>query len=310
MQARYRGKTLCPKCGGARIREDALWVKVQDTHIRQLLNMPVEDLDHWMRALKLNEHDQTIAKRILIELNVRIQTLLDVGLNYLTLNRTANTLSGGESQRIQLTRVIGSNLTDSLYILNEPSIGLHARDTHRLIGVLKRLRDLGNTVVVVEHDDQIMREADYIIDVGPLASHLGGEIVAAAPYKESIKDKKSLTGRYLKGELKVGIEKPVRKPVNKVTLYHCTQHNLKDVTVSFPLNMLTVVTGVSGSGKTSLVKHILYPALKNALNDYSIKPGEFAELKGDLQAIGVNGGSKSDRKIITLQPRYLYQSLR
>jgi excinuclease ABC subunit A len=201
------------------------------------------------------------------------------------LNRTANTLSGGESQRIQLTRVIGSNLTDSLYILDEPSIGLHARDTSRLINVLKRLRDLGNTVVVVEHDDQIMREADYIIDVGPFASHLGGEIIAAGTYKEILKNKKSLTAQYLNGDLKVGIEKPIRKVVNKITLTNCTQHNLNDVTVTFPLNMLCVVTGVSGSGKTSLIKHILYPALKNAKGDFSVKPGEFAELKGDLQAV-------------------------
>ncbi len=285
MQARYRGKTPCTSCGGARIRKDALWVKINDTHIGELLDMPVEKLNEWMKSLTLNDHDQTIAKRILVELETRIQTLLDVGLNYLTLNRTANTLSGGESQRIQLTRVIGSNLTDSLYILDEPSIGLHARDTNRLIKVLKRLRDLGNTVVVVEHDDQIMRDADYIIDVGPFASHLGGEIIAAGTYKEILKNKKSLTAQYLNGDLKVGIEKPNRKVVNKITLTNCTQHNLKDVTVTFPLNMLCVITGVSGSGKTSLIKHILYPALKNAKDDFSVKPGEFAELKGDLQAV-------------------------
>jgi len=285
MQSRYRGKTPCTSCGGARIRKDALWVKINDTHIGELLDMPVEKLNEWMKGLTLNEHDKTIAKRILIELETRIQTLLDVGLNYLTLNRTANTLSGGESQRIQLTRVIGSNLTDSLYILDEPSIGLHARDTSRLVKVLKRLRDLGNTVVVVEHDDQIMREADYIIDVGPFASHLGGEIIAAGTYKEILKNKKSLTAQYLNGDLKVGIEKPIRKVVNKITLTNCTQHNLNDLTVTFPLNMLCVVTGVSGSGKTSLIKHILYPALKNAKGDFSVKPGEFAELKGDLQAV-------------------------
>ncbi|HOZ50218.1 MAG TPA: excinuclease ABC subunit UvrA [Chitinophagaceae bacterium] len=285
MQARYRGKTPCTSCGGARIRKDALWVKINDTHIGELLDMPVENLNEWMQSLKLNEHDQTIAKRILIELETRVITLLDVGLNYLTLNRTANTLSGGESQRIQLTRVIGSNLTDSLYILDEPSIGLHARDTNRLIKVLKRLRDLGNTVVVVEHDDQIMRDADYIIDVGPFASHLGGEIIAHGTYKEILKNKKSLTAQYLNGDLKVGIDKPNRKVVNKLILTNCTQHNLKDITVSFPLNMLCVITGVSGSGKTSLIKHILYPALKNIKGDYSIKPGEHGELKGDLQAV-------------------------
>lgn len=285
LQARYRGKTNCTSCGGARIRKDALWVKVQDTNYGELIDMPVDKLYPWLKNLSLSEHDNTIAKRILVELEIRLQTLLDVGLNYLTLSRTANTLSGGESQRIQLTRVIGSNLTDSLYILDEPSIGLHARDTHRLIGVLKKLRDLGNTVVVVEHDDQIMRSADYLIDVGPLASHLGGEIVAAGTYKEVMKNKKSLTAQYLNGSLEVKVAHPHRRPVNKIVLTHCTHHNLKDIDVSFPLNMLTVVTGVSGSGKTSLVKHILVPALRNVKGDYSLKPGDFAEIKGDLQSV-------------------------
>ncbi len=285
MQARYRGKTICPKCHGARIREDAFYVKIQDTHIGTLLNLPVEKVMAWLKNLKLNEHDQTIAKRMITELETRLQTLLDVGLNYLTLNRTANTLSGGESQRIQLTRVIGSNLSDSLYILDEPSIGLHARDTQRLIGVLKKLRDLGNTVIVVEHDDQIMREADHIIDIGPFASHLGGEVIAEGSYKEILKNKKSLTGQYLNGELTVGLKKAARKCINKITLSHCNMHNLKDITVSFPLNMLSVITGVSGSGKTTLIKHILYPAVKNALGDFTSKPGEFGELSGDMDAV-------------------------
>ncbi len=285
LQARYRGKTICPSCQGARIRKDALYVKIQDTHIGTLLDMPVDDLYAWLQNLKLNTHDQTIAKRIIIELETRLQTLLDVGLHYLTLNRTANTLSGGESQRIQLTRVIGSNLSDSLYILDEPSIGLHARDTDRLIKVLKRLRDLGNTVLVVEHDDQIMRACDYIIDVGPFASHLGGEIVAVGTYQEILKNKKSLTAQYLNGSLLVSVQKPIRKVVNKIVLTDCRLHNLKNITVTIPLNMLCVVTGVSGSGKTSLIKHILFPAVSNAKGDFGTKPGEFGELKGDLQAI-------------------------
>jgi excinuclease ABC subunit A len=285
MQARYRGKTKCTSCEGSRIRKDALYVKINETHIGQLLDMPIDQLSLWLKNIQLNTHDTTIGKRILTELNVRIETLLNVGLHYLTLNRTANTLSGGESQRIQLTRVIGSNLTDSLYILDEPSIGLHSRDTDRLIKVLKSLRDLGNTVIVVEHDDQVMRESDYIIDVGPFASHLGGEIVATGTYKEILKNKKSLTGQYLSGKMVVGIQKPNRTVQNKLILSNCRQHNLKDITVQFPLNMLCVITGVSGSGKTSLVKHILYPALKNAKGDFSIKPGEFGELTGDLQAI-------------------------
>lgn len=285
MQARYRGKTKCTSCEGSRIRKDALYVKINETHIGQLLDMPIDQLSLWLKNIQLNTHDTTIGKRILTELNVRIETLLNVGLHYLTLNRTANTLSGGESQRIQLTRVIGSNLTDSLYILDEPSIGLHSRDTDRLIKVLKSLRDLGNTVIVVEHDDQVMRESDYIIDVGPFASHLGGEIVATGTYKEILKNKKSLTGQYLSGKMKVGIQKPNRTVQNKLILSNCRQHNLKDITVQFPLNMLCVITGVSGSGKTSIIKHILYPALKNAKGDFSIKPGEFGELTGDLQAI-------------------------
>jgi len=285
MQARYRGKTTCTSCGGSRIRKDALYVKINNTHIGELLDMPIDALQQWLKSITLNEHDQRIGKRILTELNIRLETLLDVGLHYLTLNRTANTLSGGESQRIQLTRVIGSNLSDSLYILDEPSIGLHSRDTNRLIKVLKNLRDLGNTVIVVEHDDQIMREADYIIDVGPFASHLGGEIVATGTYKEILKNKKSLTAQYLNGDLTVGTPHSPRSIVNKITLTNCRQHNLKDITVSFPLNMLCVVTGVSGSGKTTLIKHILYPALKNAKDDFSIKPGEFGELLGDVKAI-------------------------
>ncbi|HPI53235.1 MAG TPA: excinuclease ABC subunit UvrA [Chitinophagaceae bacterium] len=285
LQARYRGKTKCASCEGSRIRKDALYVKINNTSIAELLDLPVEKVMEWMRNLTLNDHDKVVSKRILTELEARLQTLLDVGLNYLTLNRTANTLSGGESQRIQLTRVIGSNLSDSLYILDEPSIGLHARDTHRLIGVLKKLRDLGNTVIVVEHDDQIMRDADYIIDIGPFASHLGGEVIAHGNYKELIKNKKSLTARYLNGELKTGIEKHARKVINKITLSHCTLHNLKDVQVTFPLNMLCVVTGVSGSGKTSLVKHILYPAMKNHLGDFTVKPGDHEALTGDVSAI-------------------------
>lgn len=285
LQSRYRGKALCPSCGGTRLRKDALYVKIENTHIATLLESPVDKLHQWINSLKLNTHDQKIAKRILTELTIRLQTLLDVGLNYLTLNRTANTLSGGESQRIQLTRVIGSNLSDSLYILDEPSIGLHARDTHRLIKVMKQLRDLGNTVVVVEHDEHIMRECDHIIDMGPLASHLGGEVIAEGNYQSILKNKKSLTGQYLLGNLKVGNKLMVRKVVNKITLTDCDVHNLKNITVSFPLNMLTVLTGVSGSGKTSLIKHILYPALKNAKGDFSIKPGSFGEIKGDLQAV-------------------------
>jgi excinuclease ABC subunit A len=204
-----------------------------------------------------------------------------VGLGYLSLDRLANTLSGGESQRIQLTRSLGSNLTNSLYILDEPSIGLHSRDTENLIRVLKELRDLGNTVVVVEHDEMMMREADYIIDMGPLAAHLGGEVVAAGNYDEIIANQKSLTGKYLKGELSIEAPKKLRKWNDSITIEGARQHNLKDITVEFPLNTLCVVSGVSGSGKTTLIKHILYPALKKLQGEAVDKVGFFKELKGD-----------------------------
>lgn len=285
LQARYRGKTTCPECQGSRIRRDALYVRIQGKHIGDLLQMPVDELYQWIISLKLSDYEKEVSKRILLELTTRLLTMLDVGLHYLTLNRTANTLSGGESQRIQLTRVIGSNLSDSLYILDEPSIGLHARDTQRLITVLKKLRDLGNTVVIVEHDDQIMKEADYIIDMGPLASHLGGEVVGKGSYKDILKVKSSLTAQYLSGRKTVSVTHPPRKVMNKINLRHCNQHNLKNVSVSFPLNMLCVVSGVSGSGKTTLIKHLLYPALMNAKGDFSVKPGLMEEITGDLHSI-------------------------
>ncbi|MEC5147322.1 excinuclease ABC subunit UvrA [Chitinophaga sp. 212800010-3] len=278
LQARYRGRTVCPDCGGGRLRKEALYIKVGNRNIAELVDMPVSDLRKWFDELQLNEYEQQIGKRILIEINHRLKTLLDVGLGYLTLNRVANTLSGGESQRIQLTRTLGSNLTNSLYILDEPSIGLHARDTHRLINVLKELRDLGNTVVVVEHDEMMMEEADYIIDMGPLASHLGGEVIFAGTYPQILEDGKSLTGKYLSGRL--GIEPPakVRKWKKAITVEGARQHNLKDITVDFPLQVFTVISGVSGSGKTTLVKQILYPALMKL-------KGEFAERVGNHKAI-------------------------
>ena len=207
---------------------------------------------------------------------------MDVGLGYLTLNRLANSLSGGESQRIQLTRSLGSNLTNSLYILDEPSIGLHSRDTERLIAVLKELRDLGNTVVVVEHDEMMMREADYIIDMGPLASHLGGEVVAAGNYDELVANEKSLTGRYLKGDLFIAVPKQVRKWNSKITIEGARQNNLKDIDVVFPLNLLCVVSGVSGSGKTTLVKQLLYPALRKLKGETADKAGSFKAITGDI----------------------------
>ena len=283
--SRYRGKTLCPDCKGYRLRKEALYVKVTDKHIGELCEMPVKDLQVWFENLKLGEYDQKVAKRILIEIHHRIKTLIDVGLGYLTLNRLANSLSGGESQRIQLTRSLGSNLTSSLYILDEPSIGLHSRDTERLIRVLKELRDLGNTVVVVEHDEMMMREADYIIDMGPLASHLGGEVVAAGNYKELIADKNSLTGKYLKGELRIDPPKNIRKWNCSIKVESARQNNLKNITVEFPLNIFCVVSGVSGSGKTTLVKQILYPALQKIKGEGVEKAGLHKAITGDVDAI-------------------------
>ncbi|TAF96940.1 MAG: ATP-binding cassette domain-containing protein, partial [Bacteroidetes bacterium] len=226
-----------------------------------------------------------VAKRILLEINQRLETMLQVGLGYLTLNRLANTLSGGESQRIQLTRSLGSNLTNSLYILDEPSIGLHSRDTANLIVVLKKLRDLGNTVVVVEHDAMIMEQADYIIDMGPLASHLGGKIVAAGNYKELIKNEASLTGKYLSGTLEIPVPKQVRKPTEFITVIGARENNLKNIDVAFPLQCFCVVTGVSGSGKTTLVKQILYPALQKLKGEPAEKVGAHKALEGAVQNI-------------------------
>ena len=283
--SRYRGKTLCADCRGYRLRKEALYVKVAGKHIGELCEMPVKYLQVWFDNLKLGEYDQKVAKRILIEIHHRIKTLIDVGLGYLTLNRLANSLSGGESQRIQLTRSLGSNLTSSLYILDEPSIGLHSRDTERLIRVLKELRDLGNTVVVVEHDEMMMREADYIIDMGPLASHLGGEVVAAGNYKELIADKNSLTGKYLKGELSIEPPKNIRKWNQSIIVEGARQNNLKNITVKFPLNVFCVVSGVSGSGKTTLVKQILYPALQKIKGEGVEKAGLHKAVTGNLEAI-------------------------
>ena len=283
--SRYRGRTLCPECKGYRLRKEALYVKVGDRHIGELCELPVRDLAAWFNDLQLEPHEQQIGKRILIEIHHRLGTLLDVGLGYLTLNRLANTLSGGESQRIQLTRSLGSNLTNSLYILDEPSIGLHSRDTERLIRVLKELRDLGNTVIVVEHDEMMMREADYIIDMGPLASHLGGEVVAAGNYKELIANEDSLTGKYLKGELSITPPPQVRKWKQSITVEGARQHNLQDITVEFPLGVLCVVSGVSGSGKTTLVKQILYPALQKIKGEPGDKVGLHKAVKGDIDSI-------------------------
>jgi len=283
--SRYRGRTDCPDCKGYRLRKEALYVKIGGRHIGELCEVPVVQLTQWFEELQLEPHEQAIAKRILIEIRHRLSTLMDVGLGYLTLNRLANSLSGGESQRIQLTRSLGSNLTNSLYILDEPSIGLHSRDTQRLIRVLKELRDLGNTVVVVEHDEMMMREADYIIDMGPLASHLGGEVVAAGDYETLIHDGNSLTGKYLKGELAITPPATPRKWKQSLIIEGARQNNLKDLTVEIPLGVLCVVSGVSGSGKTTLVKQILYPALQKLKGEPGEKVGLHKTIKGNVDDI-------------------------
>jgi excinuclease ABC subunit A len=285
--SRYRGRTLCPDCQGYRLRKEALYIKINGKHIGELSEMPIRDLRVWFdhASKEFTPFEAQVAKRILIEINHRIDTMLSVGLGYLSLNRLANTLSGGESQRIQLTRSLGSNLTNSLYILDEPSIGLHPRDTYNLIKVLKELRDLGNTVVVVEHDEMMMREADHIIDMGPLASHLGGEVIASGNYDAIVKNPESLTGKYLKGELRIDAPARVRKWNESIVVEGARQHNLKDVTVEFPLNVLCVVSGVSGSGKTTLIKHILFPALKKLQGEAADKVGFHRSIKGNTNSI-------------------------
>ncbi|WP_297888314.1 excinuclease ABC subunit UvrA [uncultured Capnocytophaga sp.] len=277
--ARYRGKTRCHECHGKRLRKEANYVKIAGKSISDLVELPIEELQIFFKELKINDYEQEVAKRLLLEINNRLQFLADVGLGYLTLNRKSNTLSGGESQRINLATSLGSSLVGSMYILDEPSIGLHPRDTERLIGVLKSLRDLGNTVIVVEHDEDIMKAADYIIDIGPEAGTHGGEVVAAGTYKELLKAD-TLTGKYLSGRLSIEVPKKRRTSPQHITLIGCRENNLKNIDVTFPLDMLTVVTGVSGSGKSTLVKKLLYPAIQKELDLGGEKIGQFTKIEG------------------------------
>ena len=277
--ARYRGKTRCHECHGKRLRKEANYVKIAGKSISDLVELPIEELQVFFKELKLNDYEQEVAKRLLLEINNRLQFLTDVGLGYLTLNRKSNTLSGGESQRINLATSLGSSLVGSMYILDEPSIGLHPRDTERLISVLKSLRDLGNTVIVVEHDEDIMKAADYIIDIGPEAGTHGGEVVATGTYEELLKAN-TLTGKYLSGRLTIEIPKKRRTSPHYITLVGCRENNLKNIDVTFPLDMLTVVTGVSGSGKSTLVKKLLYPAIQKELDLGGEKIGQFTKIEG------------------------------
>ncbi len=283
MLARYRGKTTCPTCHGTRLKPEAGYVRVGGHSISELVDLPMTELRGFFDQLELSEHDEAVARRILLEINSRIRFLLDVGLGYLTLNRLSNSLSGGESQRINLATSLGSSLVGSLYILDEPSIGLHSRDTDRLIYVLRQLQELGNTVVVVEHDEEIIRTADYIIDIGPNAGRLGGQIVYEGDMKDLKKGTNSHTVRYLLGEEEIPVP-TLRRPWNNyIEIKGARENNLKRVDVRFPLNVMTVVTGVSGSGKSTLVRDIFYRALKRELDECSDRPGEFLTIGGDLR---------------------------
>lgn len=282
--SRYRGKTTCTECNGKRLRKETDHVQIAGKTISDLVTLPVDELSKFFSTIKLTTYESNIGKRLLTEINNRLQFLENVGLQYLTLNRTSNTLSGGESQRINLATSLGSSLVGSMYILDEPSIGLHPKDTERLIDVLKELRDLGNTVIVVEHDEDIMKIADYIIDIGPEAGTFGGHIVAEGSFKDILKSD-SLTANYLTNTLSIEIPKTRRKIRNVIELIGAREHNLKNIDVSFPLNNLTVITGVSGSGKSTLVKNILYPALQKKLNGFGEKIGQFTEIKGAIDNI-------------------------
>ena len=284
MLSRYRGKTKCATCKGKRLRPEATYVYVGDKNIVDLVSLPLNEIASFFKSLEISKHDQSIAKRLLKEINTRLEFLSKVGLDYLTLNRKSNTLSGGESQRINLATSLGSSLVGSMYILDEPSIGLHPKDTEKLIEVLKSLRDLGNTVIVVEHDEDIMKAADTIIDIGPEAGTFGGEVVAKGDY-DAILASDSLTAGYLNGNLEIEVPKKRRKSSHFIEIIGARENNLKNINATFPLGAFTCVTGVSGSGKSTLVKKIVYPALLKAVGGYGEKAGQFSELKGDFSTI-------------------------
>jgi excinuclease ABC subunit A len=284
MLSRYRGKTKCNKCDGKRLRKEANYVKINNRSITDLVELPINELKDFFETLKLSENQYEIAKRLLLEIRNRLRFLSNVGLDYLTLNRKSNTLSGGESQRINLATSLGSSLVGSMYILDEPSIGLHSKDTEQLIAVLRSLRDLGNTVIVVEHDEAIMQAADHIIDIGPEAGSYGGEIMASGDYNSVLKSS-SLTAKYLNGSMAIETPKKRRKSKYSIKIEGARANNLNNIDVEFPLNMLTVVTGVSGSGKSTLVKNILYPALNKELIGYGEKPGEFSAISGNFSTV-------------------------
>ena len=284
--ARYRGKTKCPTCNGARLRKEALYVFVGGRSIDQLINISIKEFYNFFDKLELSDTDYEVARRLIIEITTRLEFMLDVGLSYLTIDRISSTLSGGEIQRIHLTRTLGSNLTSSLYILDEPSIGLHPRDTTRLVKVLKALRDLGNTVVVVEHEEDIIANADYLVDIGPHAGVHGGKVVFAGPYEDIHSEAADcLTAKYMSGRMEIPVPEHRRSYTKSITIEGATQHNLKDIDVTFPLNVFIAVSGVSGSGKTTLIKQILYPAMMHKMGEGTDKPGAHRAIIGDVKAI-------------------------
>jgi excinuclease ABC subunit A len=285
MLSRYRGKTTCPECRGTRLKKEASWVKIDGISIQDLVLMPVSDLKYFFDNIKLDQHEQQVAVRILTEIKTRLQYLMDVGLSYLTLNRLSSTLSGGESQRINLATTLGSSLVGSLYILDEPSIGLHPRDTSLLVKVLNNLRDIGNTVMVVEHEEEIIRAADEIIDIGPLAGRLGGEVIFQGDSNKLLHENNGLTAKYLRGELRIEVPEIRRKWNNYIEITGARENNLKNIQVRIPLNAMTIITGVSGSGKSSLIKGIVYPALNKVINGAGEKSGKFGKLNGDIHLI-------------------------
>ncbi len=284
LKSRFVGRVKCPSCDGKRLRKEAYYVKFRDKTIDDIVSMPIGDLRSFFRSIVLDEYEQKIAGRVFQEILHRLDIIFEMGMYYITLVRASSTLSGGESQRVSLVTALGSNLTGAMYVLDEPSVGFHADDVRRLISVLKKLRDMGNTVVVVEHDEQIMRAADYIIDIGPFAGRLGGQVVFSGTPEQMLASD-TLTAKYLNGEMKVELPVTHRIVKNFISVKGASQFNLKNIDVDFPLNMITVITGVSGSGKTTLIKGILYPAIKKVLEGCAIKPGKHKCITGDIKAI-------------------------
>ncbi len=287
MLSRYRGRTVCSECNGRRLKKEADYVKISGYSLSQLVDIAIEKLKDVFTSLKFSEYEKKVAKRLIVEIDNRLDYLCDVGLGYLTLNRLSSTLSGGESQRINLATILGSSLVGSLYVLDEPSIGLHPRDTHRLIKVLKQLQETGNTVLVVEHEEEIIRAADEVIDIGPGAGRLGGEVIYTGTYEDLIKTKTGLTGKYLTGEEKIEIPDLRRKWNNFIEIKGAYENNLKGIDVKIPLNVVTVVTGVSGSGKSSLVRGILYPSVSKIINGYGEQSGKYSHISGDVKSVSV-----------------------